>query len=52
MGRLLHSTGAVKAGGDDVLRSPTLYKIHVDGEIEIALSCVGDSLTEVESVGE
>ena len=52
MRRLLHSTGGVEAGGDDVLSSPTLNEIHVYGEIEIALSSVGNVFAETQGVRE
>lgn len=38
--RLVHPAGAVQARRNDVLGSPTLDKVHVDSEVEVALSGV------------
>ena len=50
--RLIHSTSAVEAGGDDVLSSSSLDEIHVDRETEVPLSSLCDSVVESERVCE
>lgn len=49
MAGLVHPARAVQARRDDVLGPPTLNKVHVDGEVEVALSGVRDAVGESKS---
>jgi len=52
MARLVHPTSAVEACSDDVLSPSALDKVHVDGEVEVALSGIGETFGETQSVRE
>jgi hypothetical protein len=47
-----HSTSAVETRSNNVLRPPTLYKVHVDREVEVALSSVRETVGESKCDGE
>lgn len=50
--RLVHPAGAVEACSDDILSPSALDKVHVDGEVEVALAGIGETVGESESVRE